>query len=178
MIIIGVDPGTVRCGYGLIRKSGSTVQYIDSGVINLSSADSVPFRLGIIYTRITEKIREYKPEFFALETAFFGKNVQSALKIGYARGAAMLAAVHHDLIVAEYSPREVKKAVTGNGGATKEQVSYMVRTILSDKEAEFRLDESDALAIAICHSFRAKSDEPNVRNWKDFIKNNPHLVKE
>ncbi len=178
MIIIGVDPGTVRCGYGLIRKTGGSVQHLDSGVINLSPSSPVPHRLGIIYAKLSEKIREYSPEFFALETAFFGKNVQSALKIGYARGAAMLAAVHNNLIVAEYSPREVKKAVTGNGGATKDQVSYMVKTILSDKRAEFRLDESDALAIAICHSFRAKSDEPNIRNWKDFIKNNPHLVKE
>ena len=114
---------------------------------------------------------------FAIETAFYGKNVQSSMKIGYARGVSLLAAVHNKIPASEYSPGEIKKAVVGKGSASKEQVSYMVKAILNLKRVKFKPDESDALAIALCHAFRLKiPSNKKTKTWKDFIAANPNRI--
>lgn len=177
MIILGVDPGTIHCGYGIIRlQTGKPVERIASGVIQLQKLETIPDKLGKIYESLTMLIKTHKPVQLSIETAFYGKNIQSALKIGLARGAAILAAVNNSLQVAEYSPREIKKSVTGNGAAAKEQVLYMVQTILNEKKTKFPADESDALATALCHSFRLKSPTASPKNWKDFMNNYPERI--
>ena len=177
MKILGVDPGTLHCGFGIIELNPSgKLSPIHYGLVNLTSLPSIPVKLEMIYTTLTELINKYNPEEFSIETAFYGKNVQSALKIGLARGAAILAARHHQLEISEYSPREIKKAVVGNGAASKEQVVYMVRTLLSFGKQDLRFDEADALATAICHAFRFKRGDVKPKSWKSFIENFPERV--
>lgn len=176
MIIIGIDPGTVITGVGIIQVSGNNIKRVYSGVINLHSSKPIPQRLEIIYKELVALIKKYKPNEFAIETAFYGKNVQSAMKIGYARGVSMLAAIHCGLNISEYSPREVKKSVVGKGSASKQQVSYMINSLLSLKKTTLKADESDALAIAVCHSFRMKKFVSTKNSWKDFIETFPERV--
>ncbi|MEI7810953.1 MAG: crossover junction endodeoxyribonuclease RuvC [Ignavibacteria bacterium] len=176
MIIIGVDPGTVVTGIGIIEQLNNSLSYVYQGAIKLSVNISIPARLEMIYNELDKQIKIYQPEEFAIETAFYGKNIQSALKIGYARGVAMLAAAHNRLPVNEYSPREVKKSVSGNGSATKSQVQYMIHCLLEIKDKEMLFDESDALAIAICHAFRTKSASPKSNSWKIFVEKNPGRI--
>lgn len=176
MIIIGIDPGTVVTGVGIIQVNGNVIKRLFSGVINLPSSKSISSRLEIIYKELSALIKKYKPEEFAIETAFYGKNVQSAMKIGYARGVSILAAIHNNLIISEYSPREVKKSVVGKGSASKQQVSYMISSILSLKNQKLKADESDALAVAVCHSFRLKKFKSTKNNWKSFVEAFPERV--
>ena len=176
MIILGVDPGTNITGYGIIKQSGSSITRITNGLIKLSSSKAIPLRLEIIYDELDRIIKLFKPDEFAIETAFYGKNVQSAMKIGYARGVSILAAVHNSLPVNEYSPREIKKSVVGKGAASKEQVSYMIKTLLNLKSSKIKLDESDALATALCHAFRMKTPSKNTKSWKSFIEAYPERV--
>src|SRR4030067_2941586 len=151
MIILGIDPGTIITGYGIIKQNFSACRRIASGSIKLPKKENLPQKLEIIYDGLDKLIKTYKPDEFAIETAFYGRNVQTAMKIGYARGAAILAAAHCKVPMSEYSPREIKKSVVGKGAASKEQVSYMIKTLLSVKEKKMRFDESDALAVALCH---------------------------
>lgn len=176
MIILGIDPGTNFTGYGIIQQSGSSLKRISNGLITLSSGKPISLRLEIIYNELDKIIRQFKPDEFAIETAFYGKNVQSAMKIGYARGVSILAAVHNSLPVSEYSPREIKKAVVGKGAASKEQVSYMIKTLLNLKSYKMKLDETDALATALCHAFRMKAPAKKTRSWKSFIEAYPERV--
>jgi crossover junction endodeoxyribonuclease RuvC len=176
MIIIGIDPGTNITGYGIIKQSGSSFTRISSGLIKLSYENSIPYRLEVIYNELDRIIKLFKPNEFAIETAFYGKNVQSAMKIGYARGVAVLAAVHNRIPVSEYSPREVKKSVVGKGAASKEQVSFMIKTLLNLKSLKMKLDESDALATALCHAFRMKAPSKKTKSWKSFIEAYPDRV--
>jgi crossover junction endodeoxyribonuclease RuvC len=211
MIILGIDPGTICAGYGIIEKQKGSLSLIIKGVIKLPPKKPLPLKLEIIYDEIDRIIKLYKPDEFAIETAFYGKNVQSAMKIGYARGVAMLAAVHNKLPVSEYSPKEVKKSVVGYGAANKRQVQYMINHLLGIKETEpvktkkagrpksvekisqsitipvngndyqdyikkMKYDESDALAVAICHSFRIGSILPKKNSWKSFIEAYPERV--
>lgn len=176
MTILGVDPGTNITGYGIIKQSGSSFTRISSGLIKLSSSHPIHQRLKIIYNELDRIIKLFKPEEFAIETAFYGKNVQSAMKIGYARGVSILAAVQNNLIVNEYSPREIKKSVVGKGAASKDQVSYMIKTLLNLKSSKMKLDESDALATALCHAFRMKSPSKKTKSWKSFIETYPDRV--
>lgn len=175
MIILGVDPGTLYTGFGVIYYD-TKISYLFSGVIKLNSNLPIPEKLSIIYQELTEVIKKYNPTDFSIETAFFGKNVQSALKIGYARGAAILAAVHNSLNINEYSPREIKKSIAGSGSATKEQVSFMVKNLVNSNKNFSRLDETDAIAAAICHAFRHKNINTKSGSWKSFLENNPHLI--
>jgi crossover junction endodeoxyribonuclease RuvC len=156
-------------------------------IVKNNSKQTMPIRLKHIYQQICEMIERYHPDEFAIETAFYGKNVQSALKIGHARGVAILAAVNYEIPTAEYSPREIKKAVTGNGAASKQQVQFMVKTHLQIRETPKYFDATDALAIALCHSFRitggnATSRRPPRttahahRNWTDFIHSHPERI--
>jgi len=177
MIILGVDPGTIVTGYGLIEYTNNKFKRISHGVIKLPSSKSLSEKLEIIYNELDKLLKLYKPDEFVIETAFYGKNVQSVLKIGYARGVSILAAIHNKVPTNEYSPREVKKAVVGKGAASKQQVNYMVMTILNSKKIKFKPDESDALAMALCHAFRLKAPTfKKSKSWKDFINANPEKV--
>jgi crossover junction endodeoxyribonuclease RuvC len=177
MIILGVDPGTKITGYGLIEYTNNKFRRISHGVIKLPSPKTISEKIEIIYAELDKLLKTYKPDEFAIETAFFGKNVQSAMKIGYARGVSLLAAVHNKIPASEYSPREVKKAVVGKGAASKQQINYMVMTILNSKKIKFKPDESDALAIALCHAFRLKAPSfKKSKSWKEFIEANPDRV--
>ena len=177
MIILGIDPGTNITGYGIIKYKVNTCKHIASGIIKLTSHLPIPNRLKIIYEELSKLIRNFKPDEFAIETAFYGKNVQSAMKIGYARGVSILAAANNGIPTSEYSPREIKKSVVGNGAATKEQVNYMIKTLLNVKTDKMKSDESDALAIALCHAFRLKSPaNKKSKNWKAFVDANPERV--
>ena len=176
MRILGVDPGTIFTGYGIIDFENNELRYVSAGVIKIPVTKEMPPRLETIYNELDKLIKQFKPDEFAIETAFFGKNVQSALKIGYARGVSMLVAIHHDLAIKEYSPREIKKSVVGNGAASKDQVQYMIKKLLAIRKTKIKYDESDALAVAICHAFKNNSFSKKSRNWKEFIKENPDRV--
>jgi len=176
MRIIGIDPGTLFTGYGVIDYEKNEITHVASGVIKIPPTKEQAPRLKKIYEEINLIIKKYKPEEFALETAFYGKNAQSALKIGYARGVSMLVAIHNELPVKEYAPREIKKAVVGNGAASKEQVQYMMKKLLSLKKAKMKLDETDALAVAVCHAFKVAMPIKKSKNWKEFIAANPDRV--
>lgn len=177
MVILGVDPGTTITGYGVIDFRKNNFKRLTNGCIKLPSNKQLPEKLEIIYNELVKLIKIYKPDEFAIETAFYGKNVQSAMKIGYARGVSLLAAVHNSIPASEYSPGEVKKAVVGKGSASKEQVGYMVKAILNLKRVNFKPDESDALAIALCHAFRLKVPSlKKTKGWEEFIDANPGRV--
>jgi crossover junction endodeoxyribonuclease RuvC len=148
---MGLDPGTAITGYGLIKYDGSRFSMIDCGCIRTSPESPLSERLQIIYRELTDVIRQYKPEQFAIEELFFNKNARTALAVGHARGVAMLAASSAGLPVFEYTPLQVKQAVTGFGRAAKTQVQFMVKTILALPEAPEPDDVADALAVAICH---------------------------
>jgi len=176
MIILGIDPGTNITGFGIIKYQDNTFIKIASGIVKLSSSNPIPVRLKIIYDSLDKLIKTYNPDEFAIETAFYGKNVQSAMKIGYARGVSMLAAVHNNIPTSEYSPREVKKSVVGRGSATKEQVSFMIKSLLVINNEKMKTDETDALAIALCHAFRMKTPTKKSMNWKQFTEAFPERV--
>jgi len=176
MRIIGIDPGTLFTGYGIIEFEQNELKYIASGVIKIPPTKQQAPRLKKIYEEINLVIKKYKPEEFALETAFYGKNAQSALKIGYARGVSILTAIHNGLDVKEYAPREIKKSVVGNGAASKEQVQFMIKKLVALKKAKIRFDETDALAVAVCHAFKTSSPIRKSKNWKEFIAANPDRV--
>lgn len=176
MIILGVDPGTIYTGYGVIRTNKNSFTKIVNGLIKLPSNKSLTEKLEIIYSELDKLIKLHKPDEFAIETAFYGKNVQSAMKIGYARGVSLLAAIHNKVPTSEYSPREIKKSVVGNGAASKQQVSFMIKSLLDIKNTKMRFDESDALAIALCHAFRIHKVTKKARDWKAFIEAHPERV--
>lgn len=176
MVILGVDPGTIFTGFGIISQNNNHFTHVNHGVIRLPSSKSLALKLEIIYDELDKIIKIYKPDEFSIETAFYGKNVQSAMKIGYARGVSILAAVHNKIPASEYSPREIKKSVVGTGAASKEQVSYMIKSILDIKNIKMRFDESDALAVALCHAFRMRTPLKKSNDWKSFIKAFPERV--
>ncbi|KAF0151121.1 MAG: crossover junction endodeoxyribonuclease ruvc [Ignavibacteria bacterium] len=176
MRIIGIDPGTLFTGYGIIEFEKNELKYVASGVIKIPPSKQQALRLQKIYDEINLVIKKYKPKEFALETAFYGKNVQSALKIGYARGVSMLVAVHNGLDVKEYAPREIKKSVVGNGAASKEQVQFMIKKLVSIRKSKIKFDETDALAVAVCHAFKVSSPIRKSKNWKEFVAANPDRV--
>jgi crossover junction endodeoxyribonuclease RuvC len=138
----------------------------------------MPLRLKEIYSGLCKVIRDHAPDEFAIESAFYGKNAQSALKLGHARGVSILAAVEHEIPASEYSPREVKKAVVGNGAASKEQVQYMVKSLLRIPSSQMILDASDALAIALCHLHRLQRPAVKYRDWSSFVHANPERVRQ
>lgn len=183
MIILGVDPGTNLTGFGIIEnggKNGSTQSsfiHISSGIIQLAQEKSLSLKLQIIYDELVGIIKRFKPDEFAIETAFYGKNVQSAMKIGYARGVSLLAAVQNNIPASEYSPREIKKSVAGRGAASKEQVCYMIKTLLAINSLKMKYDESDALAVALCHAFRMNTFKSvKHSSWKSFIEKFPERI--
>ena len=176
MIILGIDPGTNITGYGIIKYDKNTFLRITSGTIILPSVQPISQRLKIIYEELDKLIKRYSPDEFAIETAFYGKNVQSAMKIGYARGVSILTAALNNLPASEYSPREVKKSVAGRGSASKEQVSFMIKSLMVIDQDNIKYDETDALAIALCHAFRMKSNKNKNMNWEKFVELYPDRV--
>lgn len=183
-IILGIDPGTLLMGYSVISVHGRRLQLIEMDVLKLSPRKDNYERLQLIHRKITELIFQFRPHSFAIEAPFFGKNVQSMLKLGRAQGVAIAAAMHGGLEVFEYSPRKIKQAITGNGNAGKEQVWKMLQRLLALEEMELAyFDASDALAVAICHHFQdtaivtttAASAAPakKLNGWEDFIAKNP-----
>ncbi len=187
MIILGIDPGTLITGIGIIDVERGKSSLLMYDVIKNSSAESMPIRLKRIYNRLSEIIGQFHPDELAIETAFYGKNVQSALKIGHARGVSILAAVIHEIPTTEYSPREIKRAVTGSGAASKQQVQFMIQKQLKLPEAPKYFDASDALAVALCHSFRranevaqfthyGKRKSGSSHRWSEYIHAHPERI--
>lgn len=176
-IILGIDPGTIVMGYGLIKIEGQKMSVIQYGVIHLKKYPSHELRLKKIFERISAIIEEFCPDEVALEAPFFGKNVQSMLKLGRAQGVAMAAALTREIPITEYAPLKVKKSVTGKGQASKEQVCAMVMNLLKIKDAPELLDATDALAVAITHHFQGGTQVKAEKSWSSFLKNNPDRLK-
>ncbi|MBM3176471.1 MAG: crossover junction endodeoxyribonuclease RuvC [Bacteroidetes bacterium] len=177
-IILGLDPGTTVMGYGVLRAHGQKMTLMQFGVIKLAKMDSHALRLKKIFERILSLVDEYHPDEVALEAPFFGKNVQSMLKLGRAQGVAMAAALYRQIPITEYAPRKIKQAVTGNGNSSKEQVAAMLSAMFSLKEAPQFLDATDALAVAVCHHYQGKAITTLGGNdWKSFLKKNPGRIK-
>ena len=150
MIILGIDPGSLNCGYGILQIEKRRIIAAGCDVIQVKSTLSLPDRLKIIYEEISRVIAEYKPDIAAVESIFYGKNVRSAFTLSHARGVILLSLAQADIPVMEYSPREVKKSVVGNGNASKEQVEYMVKKIVNLKNKPTTQDATDAMAVALC----------------------------
>ena len=176
MVVLGLDPGTLVTGYGIVERCGVRMTMVVCGTIRNDGARSMPLRLRRIFNELTTLIDAHHPDEFAIESAFYGKNAQSALKLGHARGVSMLAAVERDIPTTEYSPREVKKAVVGSGTASKEQVRFMVKSLLGINGRQMKLDASDALAIAICHLHRMSTPTARHRDWKSYVEAHPERV--
>ncbi|MFN8242788.1 MAG: crossover junction endodeoxyribonuclease RuvC [Ferruginibacter sp.] len=179
-IILGIDPGTLIMGYGLVQVSGNTLSFLDMGVLKPGKVKDNYKKLQLIFNTVSGLITRYQPDAFAIEAPFFGKNVQSMLKLGRAQGVAIAAAMRHGLEVTEYSPKKVKQAVTGNGNAGKEQVMKMLQHLLAFKEDPKHFDATDALAVAVCHSLQQKNPllkAAKVKDWAAFITQNPARVK-
>jgi crossover junction endodeoxyribonuclease RuvC len=179
-IILGIDPGTTVLGYGLIHIKGQKLEMLNFGVIHLSKLPTHPDKLKRIYDRLMGIIEEYKPDEMAIEAPFFGKNVQSMLKLGRAQGVAIAAALHNNLPFEEYTPRRIKQSITGSGAASKEQVAVMLQTILNFSELPKYLDATDGLAAAVCHHFSKGVGEHNKsksNSWEAFVKTNPERAK-
>lgn len=180
-IILGIDPGTIIMGYGIIEVRGSQVVMKEMQVLKLSSKKDNHERLQLIHQKVEELIKKHKPHEFAIEAPFFGKNVQSMLKLGRAQGVAIAAAMSAGLTVTEYSPKKIKQSITGNGNAAKEQVWKMLRQLLTIKEEPRYFDATDALAVAMCHYFQMNailnSATKKLNGWEDFLKKNPHRLR-
>lgn len=179
-IILGIDPGTNFMGYGIIEVKNKELMLISMGTINLSKFDTHQDKLKRIYDRVSWLIKEFCPHDCAIEAPFFGKNVQSMLKLGRAQGVAMAAAINHGLEICEYSPKKIKQSVTGNGNASKEQVAAMLQQTLKFKESPKFLDATDGLAVAVCHHYQSNSvfgKGKQFKGWKEFISANPDKVK-
>ena len=176
-IILGLDPGTNVMGYGIIGAAGSKLRLIQFGVIHLKKYPGYELKLKKIFERVLSIVDEYNPDEVALEAPFFGKNVQSMLKLGRAQGVAMAAALYREIPITEYAPKKVKQSVTGNGNASKEQVAQMLMTLLSFNELPKLLDATDALGVAVCHHFQAGKPSSGKKSWASFIAGNPGRVK-
>jgi crossover junction endodeoxyribonuclease RuvC len=180
--ILGVDPGTTLMGYAVVRSKDSNLELLIMGVIELKKYKSHYEKLSKIYERIDSIIKEYKPEELAIEAPFFGKNVQSMLKLGRAQGVAMAAALSNGLPIVEYAPKKIKMAITGSGSASKEQVANLLKLELQIKDMPEYMDATDALGAAVCHfhqtKFGSRIAKSGNNDWKSFIKNNPGRVKE
>ena len=178
-IILGIDPGTSIMGFGVISSIGKKPAYHDMGILDLRKISDQYLKLKSIFNTTIELIEKYKPDELAIEAPFYGKNVQSMLKLGRAQGVAISAALTRDLPIFEYAPRKIKLAVTGTGQASKEQVSGMLEKMFMIKEMPKNLDATDGLAVAVCHFYEKAPGEKKSgpKNWEDFINKNPGRVK-
>lgn len=179
-IILGIDPGTNIMGYGLLKITDRNVKLITMGIIDLRKFGDPYLKLGHIFERVTGIIDAYLPDEMAIEAPFFGKNIQSMLKLGRAQGTAIAAAIHHGIPIHEYAPMKIKMAITGQGLASKEQVAGMLQRMLhipSSEMCDF-MDATDALAAAYCHYLQMGRPESQAhyRGWKDFINKNQNRI--
>lgn len=180
-IILGIDPGTNIMGYGVLRIVNSKPEMVSMGVIDLRKFEDAYLKLGHIFERVTGIIDSFLPDELAIEAPFFGKNVQSMLKLGRAQGVAIAAAIRHSVPIHEYAPLKIKMALTGNGSASKEQVAGMLQRLLKIKDEEMGnfMDATDALAAAYCHYLqmgRPETGATHYKGWKDFMNKNQDKV--
>lgn len=176
-IILGLDPGTNVMGYGVIMVQLSKVKLLQFGVIQMGKYGAHELKLKKIFDRVLSLVDEFKPDEVALEAPFFGKNVQSMLKLGRAQGVAMSAALYREVPISEYAPKKVKQSVTGNGNASKEQVAKMLMQIFNLKEMPKLFDATDALAVAVCHHYQKGLLKNKGKSWEAFLKDNPEKLK-
>lgn len=174
-IILGIDPGTNVMGFGVITTQGSFLKLTDVGVLRLHKSTDHGLKLSEIYTEMLRLIDKHHPDELAIEAPFFGKNVQSMLKLGRAQGVAIAAAISRQIPITEYAPKKIKQSITGNGNASKEQVAAMLDTLLKAQVSSEKLDATDALAAAVCHHFQTSGNKiPTAKGgWKNFLKENP-----
>lgn len=179
-IILGIDPGTNIMGYGILRVIDGKAQMVTMGIIDLRKFEDAYLKLGHIYERVTGIIESYLPDELAIEAPFFGKNVQSMLKLGRAQGVAIAAAIQRSVPIHEYAPMKIKMALTGNGSASKEQVAGMLQRLLklNDEDMNRFMDATDALGAAYCHFMQMGRPESPVkyRGWKDFVNKNQDKI--
>jgi len=178
-IILGIDPGTTIMGFGIIKVIGKKMEFVQMNELILKKYDDHYLKLKLIFERTIQLIDTYHPDEIALEAPFFGKNVQSMLKLGRAQGVAMAAGLSRDIPVTEYAPLKIKMAITGNGKASKEQVALMLKSLLNLKELPKNLDATDGLAAAVCHFYNSgkKIGGKNYSGWASFVKQNPSKIK-
>lgn len=179
MKILGIDPGSVLLGFGAIESRGNSLSLIEYGVVKAKLIEEDYYkRLNEIFIHVGKIIDRTQPDVMSFETMFYHKNAQSLIKLAQARAAAVLAAVSRNIEIIEYTPREVKKSVSGRGTASKQQVQFMIRTILKIEEKPEFYDATDALAIALCHHYKQGKAEGNnkIRSWSDFIEHNPTRI--
>lgn len=175
-IILGIDPGTIVMGYGILHVQNNKLKPLGIGVIKLDKLDDHALRLKKIFERTVSIITEYKPDELAIEAPFFGKNVQSMLKLGRAQGVAIAAALSMNIPITEYSPKKIKMSITGNGNASKEQVAAMLQQLLGIDKENNLLDATDAMGAALCHYYQNKnavSGQKSYTGWKAFLSDNP-----
>lgn len=179
-IILGIDPGTTIMGFGLIKVVNKKMELIVLDELILKKYDDHYLKLKFIFERTIHLIETYKPDEIAIEAPFFGKNVQSMLKLGRAQGVAMAAGLSREVPITEYSPKKIKMAITGNGNASKEQVAKMLQNLLKIKELPTNLDSTDGLAAAVCHFYNSGkvSSDKNYTGWAAFVKQNGKRVSE
>ena len=179
-IILGIDPGTTIMGFGLIKVTGKSMQFIQLNELDLKKYDDHYLKLKLIFERTIELIETHHPDEIAIEAPFFGKNVQSMLKLGRAQGVAMAAGLSRQIPITEYSPKKIKMAITGNGNASKEQVAKMLQSLLGLKTLPKNLDATDGLAAAVCHFYNDGKVEvgKSYSGWDAFVKqNSPSIPK-
>lgn len=179
-IILGIDPGTVILGYGIIKVDGNVPSLLEMGVLKLAKYKDSNVRLQMIYNKVSELHRVFKPNSFAIEAPFFGKNVQSMLKLGRAQGVAIASAMQAGISATEYSPKKIKQSITGNGNATKDQVSKMLQQILKFTDTPEFLDATDAVAVALCHYYQGNKigvGKSSYSGWESFLKENANRIK-
>jgi len=178
-IILGIDPGTAIMGFGLIKTVGSKITLLQLNELKMQKYKDHYIKLKLIFSRTIDLIEEFKPDEIAIEAPFFGKNVQSMLKLGRAQGVAMAAGLSREVPITEYSPKKIKMAITGNGNASKEQVAKMLQSLLKISELPKNLDATDGLAAAVCHFYNKGIEikEKGYNNWSSFISKNPKRVK-
>jgi len=177
MTILGIDPGSRKTGYAVLDCDRSVLSLLDYGTISLTDLKTMPEKLVRIFNRVQALFEKFPIQTVAVEAGFYGKNAQSAYKLGYARSAAVLAAAMENVSVLEYSPRKVKQSVTGNGNASKQLVKVMVKSLLKlSARMPLKEDEADACAVAICHSQNAGRVPNQIKSWKEFIEKNDSKV--
>ena len=178
-IILGIDPGTSIMGFGLIKVVDKTMHFMQLNELQLKKYDDHYLKLKLIFERTIELIDTYHPDEIAIEAPFYGKNVQSMLKLGRAQGVAMAAGLSREIPIIEYSPKKIKMAITGNGNASKEQVAKMLQSVLNLKELPKNLDSTDGLAAAVCHFYNQGriSVGKTYSGWASFVKQNEDRIK-
>ncbi len=176
---MGIDPGTNLMGYGLIRVRNKKPEILVSGILDLKKIGDPYIKLQKIFQRTLQVIDHYHPDELAIESQFFGKNIQSMLKLGRAQGVAIAAALQREIPIFEYAPRKIKMAITGTGTASKEQISVVLQRYFKLKNIPQNPDESDAIAIALCHFFQNNilASSKKTSSWSEFVKNNPNRIK-